>query len=72
MPNPWFTRKPLAMLLDELEGKDRLQRVLGPVGLMSMGIGAVIGVEIFVSTGQAVHRTAGPSRMLSSAVSGTV
>jgi APA family basic amino acid/polyamine antiporter len=72
MPSPWFARKPLAMLLEELAGKDRLRRVLGPVGLTSMGIGAVIGAGIFVSTGQAAHQTAGPSLMLSYAVSGIV
>ena len=53
MANQLFTRKPLGMLLEELEGKDRLKRVLGPAGLTSMGIGAVIGAGIFVSTGQA-------------------
>jgi APA family basic amino acid/polyamine antiporter len=72
MANPLFARKPLTMLLEELEGKDRLKRVLGPIGLTSMGIGAVIGAGIFVSTGQAAHQTAGPSLMLSYAVSGTV
>jgi APA family basic amino acid/polyamine antiporter len=72
MANPMFARKPLAMLLEELEGKDRLKRVLGPVGLTSMGIGAVIGAGIFVSTGQAAHQTAGPSLMLSYGVSGLV
>jgi basic amino acid/polyamine antiporter, APA family len=59
-------------LLQELEGKDRLKRVLGPAGLTSMGIGAVIGAGIFVSTGQAAHQTAGPSLMISYAVSGIV
>jgi APA family basic amino acid/polyamine antiporter len=72
MANPLFARKPLALLLEELEGKDRLKRVLGPVALTSMGIGAVIGAGIFVSTGQAAHNTAGPSLMLSYAISGTV
>src|SRR5262249_46229078 len=72
MPSPWFARKPLAMLLEELAGKDRLRRGLGPVGVTSMGIGAVIGAGIFVSTGQAAHQTAGPSLMLSYAVSGVV
>ncbi len=72
MPGPWFARKPLAMPLEELEGKDRLKRVLGPIGLTSMGLGAVIGAGIFVLTGQAAHQTAGPSLMLSYTVSGTV
>jgi basic amino acid/polyamine antiporter, APA family len=72
MANQLFTRKPLSMLLGELEGKDRLKRVLGPVGLTSMGIGAIIGAGIFVSTGLAARQTAGPSLMLSYVVSGTV
>jgi APA family basic amino acid/polyamine antiporter len=72
MAHSVFTRKPLAILLEQLEGKDQLKRVLGPVGLTSMGIGAVIGAGIFVSTGQAAHNTAGPSLMLSYAVSGFV
>jgi APA family basic amino acid/polyamine antiporter len=72
MANPYFARKPLAMLLQELEGDDRLKRALGPIALTSMGIGAVIGAGIFVSTGQAAHNTAGPSLMISYAVSGTV
>lgn len=72
MANQLFTRKPLGMLLEELEGKDRLKRVLGPAGLTSMGIGAVIGAGIFVSTGQAARQTAGPSLMISYAVSGIV
>jgi APA family basic amino acid/polyamine antiporter len=72
MDNPLFARKPLTTLVGEVEGKDRLKRVLGPVGLTSMGIGAVIGAGIFVSTGQAAHQTAGPSLMLSYAISGMV
>jgi APA family basic amino acid/polyamine antiporter len=72
LANQLFARKPLKMLLAELEGKDRLKRVLGPVALTSMGIGAIIGAGIFVSTGQAAHQTAGPSLMISYVVSGTV
>jgi APA family basic amino acid/polyamine antiporter len=72
MASQLFARKPLTTLLQELEGKDRLKRVLGPAGLTSMGIGAVIGAGIFVSTGQAAHQTAGPSLMISYAVSGIV
>jgi APA family basic amino acid/polyamine antiporter len=72
MANPLFARKPLAVLIEELEGQHRLKRVLGPIALTSMGIGAVIGAGIFVSTGQAARQTAGPSLMLSYAVSGTV
>jgi basic amino acid/polyamine antiporter, APA family len=65
-----FTRKPLALLLEEMEGEHRLRRVLGPVTLTSLGIGAIIGTGIFVLTGIAAHDKAGPALMLSFVVSG--
>jgi APA family basic amino acid/polyamine antiporter len=42
-----------------------LHRVLGPVALTSLGIGAIIGAGIFVLTGLAARDFAGPSLMLS-------
>src|SRR5437763_8971782 len=48
-----------------MAGEHRLRRVLGPVTLTSLGIGAVIGAGIFVATGEAAHNTAGPALMLS-------
>jgi APA family basic amino acid/polyamine antiporter len=65
-----FSRKPLGMLLEELHGEDRLRRVLGPVTLTSLGVGAVIGAGIFVATGEAARNTAGPALMLSYVVAG--
>jgi APA family basic amino acid/polyamine antiporter len=65
-----FSRKPLEMLLEELKGEHRLRRVLGPVTLTSLGIGAVIGAGIFVATGEAARNTAGPALMLSYVVAG--
>jgi APA family basic amino acid/polyamine antiporter len=67
----YFARKPLAMLLAEMRGENRLKRVLGPVGLTSLGIGAIIGTGIFVLTGVAAHDKAGPGLMLSFVASGT-
>ena len=51
-----FARKPLSMLLEEMTGENRLKRVLGPVGLTSLGVGAIIGTGIFVLTGEAAAR----------------
>jgi basic amino acid/polyamine antiporter, APA family len=65
-----FTRKPLQLLVEEMEGEHRLRRVLGPVTLTSLGIGAIIGTGIFVLTGIAAHDKAGPSLVLSFLVSG--
>jgi amino acid transporter len=49
MANPLFERKPLALLLEEMKGENRLRRILGPVTLTSLGVGAIIGTGIFVS-----------------------
>ncbi|HEY6334125.1 MAG TPA: amino acid permease [Blastocatellia bacterium] len=65
MQRSLFARKPLARLLAEMEGEDRLHRVLGPIQLSSLGIGATIGAGIFVATGVAAHETAGPALILS-------
>jgi APA family basic amino acid/polyamine antiporter len=65
-----FARKSLEKLLAEMEGKDRLRRVLGPVALTSLGVGAIIGAGIFVTTGETAANKAGPAVMLSYAVAG--
>ncbi|PYR98428.1 MAG: amino acid permease [Acidobacteria bacterium] len=68
--NPLFARKPVKLLLEEMEGENRLRRVLGPVQLSSLGIGAIIGTGIFVLTGIAAHDKTGPALMLSFVVAG--
>jgi basic amino acid/polyamine antiporter, APA family len=60
-----FATKPLSLLLEEMKGENRLRRVLGPVQLSSLGIGAIIGTGIFVLTGVAAHDRTGPALMLS-------
>jgi basic amino acid/polyamine antiporter, APA family len=70
MANPLFERKPLALLLEEMKGESRLRRVLGPVTLTSLGVGAIIGTGIFVLTGVGAHDKAGPALILSFALAG--
>lgn len=68
MSNPLFARKPLEMLLKEVEGekgKVQLNRVLSPVALTGLGVGAIIGTGIFVLTGVAAHDKTGPALILS-------
>jgi basic amino acid/polyamine antiporter, APA family len=62
-----FARKPLALLLAEVEqeGDDRLRRALGPVQLTAFGMGSIIGAGIFVTTGAIARQTAGPALLLS-------
>ena len=66
-----FATKSVEVLQAELASADRLHRVLGPVALTSLGIGAIIGAGIFVMTGLAARDFAGPSLMLSFIVAGT-
>ncbi len=67
-----FITKPLDKILAEAreEGQHGLKRVLGPLNLIALGIGAVIGAGIFVITGSVAARFAGPSITLSFGLAG--
>src|SRR5213596_2868183 len=70
MGNPLFAKKSVKVLLEEMEGENRLRRVLGPIQLSSLGVGAIIGTGIFVLTGVAAHDKTGPALILSFVVAG--
>jgi basic amino acid/polyamine antiporter, APA family len=70
MASQLFARKPYELLVEEMKDDNRLRRILGPVQLTSLGIGAIIGAGIFVATGAAAHNVAGPALMLSYVVAG--
>src|SRR6266852_3438922 len=65
-----FARKPTGLLLQEAGSEHRLRRVLGPLQLTSLGIGAIIGAGIFVVIGLVARDKAGPATMLSFVVAG--
>lgn len=52
-------------------GEIELNRSLGPVHLIALGIGAIIGAGIFVITGHAAASYAGPAVVISFAIAGT-
>ncbi|MFO0810496.1 MAG: amino acid permease [Gemmataceae bacterium] len=61
-----FATKSLEMLKREMEEDEgRLRRVLGPIGLTSLGVGAIIGAGIFVMTGRVAANDSGPAIVLS-------
>src|SRR5512146_592464 len=64
--------KPLNVLMSEASetGEHSLKRALGPINLMTLGIGAIIGAGIFVLTGSAAAKYAGPAIVLSFVLSG--
>ena len=69
--NRLFATKSLEQLNKEMEQDEgRLRRVLGPIGLTSLGIGAIIGAGIFVMTGRVAANNTGPAVMLSYCVAG--
>ena len=65
-----FRRKHAADLQSEAQSDTRLKRALGPVNLTALGIGAIIGAGIFVLTGQAAAKYAGPAIVLSFVLAG--
>jgi basic amino acid/polyamine antiporter, APA family len=68
--NRLFLKKSIAQIQKEA-AKSELKRTLGPINLMSLGIGAIIGAGIFVLTGQVASANAGPAIMLSFVIAGT-
>ena len=66
-----FRRKPAAALMAEAESRSGgLKRALGALDLTLLGIGAIVGAGIFVLTGVAAARDAGPAIVVSFVVSG--
>ena len=59
-----------ALIAQTTEGKHQLKRTLGPLNLIALGIGAIIGAGIFATIGTAAagdaqRPGAGPALMLS-------
>jgi APA family basic amino acid/polyamine antiporter len=67
-----FRTKSIDAIVSEAERQSGLKRVLGPLNLVSLGIGAIIGTGIFVLTGQAAAMHAGPAIVISMVVAGVV
>jgi APA family basic amino acid/polyamine antiporter len=67
-----FARKPLGKLMAEAAevGEHSLKRSLGPINLVALGIGAIIGAGLFVRTASAIAERAGPSVVLAFVVAG--
>lgn len=65
-----FRTKPIAELQAEARAEHGYKRTLGPISLISLGIGSVVGAGIFVQAGQSAALYAGPAIALSFIVSG--
>lgn len=62
-----FSKKPIEQLLKEQESPNgnSLKRSLGPIHLIALGIGAIVGAGIFSLTGIVASENAGPAVILS-------
>jgi APA family basic amino acid/polyamine antiporter len=62
-----FVRKPMDVLMQEASetGSHTLKRTLGPLALVALGIGAIIGAGLFSITGLAAANNAGPAITIS-------
>ena len=67
-----FRRKSVTDLQAEALTDNSLHRALGPLNLVLLGIGCIIGTGIFVLTGTAAAQNAGPAVVLSFALAGVV
>jgi len=69
-----FRIKPLDTILSEAEeqGEGTLKKTLSSTALTLLGVGAIIGTGIFVLTGQAAGKHAGPAVVISMIVAGVV
>jgi APA family basic amino acid/polyamine antiporter len=67
-----FAKKPLAKLMAESQevGEHSLKRSLGPINLIALGIGGIIGAGLFVRTAAAIADRAGPSVVLAFILAG--
>lgn len=67
MASKYFSKKPLSVLFAEAEetGEHTLKRTLGPIQLVMLGIGAIIGAGLFSITGGAAAHNAGPAVTIS-------
>ena len=69
-----FSTKPISKIIAEAEetGAHTLKKTLSALDLTMLGVGAIIGTGIFVLTGQAAGKHAGPAVIISMVIAGIV
>ena len=72
MTDSLFRTKSIDRLLDDAagSGEGTLKRTLGPMALVALGIGAIIGAGLFVRTAAAIAERSGPSVTIAFVVAG--
>lgn len=69
-----FSTKPISKIVAEAQetGTHTLKKTLSGLDLTTLGVGAIIGTGIFVLTGQAAGKHAGPAVIISMIIAGVV
>jgi len=69
-----FATKPISKIIAEAEetGEHTFKKTLSSLDLTMLGVGAIIGTGIFVLTGQAAGKHAGPAVIISMVIAGIV
>ena len=69
-----FSTKPISRIVAEAQetGTHTLKKTLSALDLTTLGVGAIIGTGIFVLTGQAAGKHAGPAVIISMIIAGVV
>ena len=67
-----LARKSVQQTIDGTPGEQGMRKTLGVFSIVAIGVGAIIGAGIFVLTGTAAARYAGPAVMLSFVLGGVV
>jgi APA family basic amino acid/polyamine antiporter len=71
MANIWV-KKDINQLVREASGDEKgLKRTIGTLGLIALGIGAIIGAGLFTSTAEAIANHTGPAVSISFLIAGT-
>ena len=70
MASLWAKKSIEQLRSEAAESEHSLRRALGPLNLVTLGIGAIIGAGIFVITGQAAAQFAGPAILISFVLAG--
>src|SRR5262245_13378327 len=70
-PMSILSRKSIDAVIESAESQGKgMKKTLGPINLVALGIGAVIGAGIFVRTAEAAGEAAGPAVVVSFIIAG--
>lgn len=70
MANIWLKKSINQLVNEASDGEKGLKRTIGTMGLIALGIGAIIGAGLFTSTAEAIANHTGPAVSISFLIAG--